>query len=48
MRYVPCPETQNKMVSSSKGMEVVCELDHFGSQPFTIVYPRYQVPAVCR
>ena len=31
----PCPETQNKMVSSSKVVEVmVCGLDHSGSQPF--------------
>ena len=31
----PCPETPNKMVSSSKGVKVmVCGLDHSGSQPF--------------
>ena len=31
----PCPETQNKMVSSSKGVKVmVCGLDHSGSQTF--------------
>ena len=37
MRFTenPCPETQNKMVSSSKEVEVmVCGLDHSGSQPF--------------
>ena len=33
--YSPCPETQNKIVSSSKGMKLmVCGLDHSGSQPF--------------
>ena len=30
----PCPETQNKMVSSSKGEIMVCGLDHSGFQPF--------------
>ena len=31
----PCPETQNKMVSSSNGVKVMaCGLDHSGSQPF--------------
>ena len=39
MRFTPCPETQNKMVSSSKGVEVmmVCGLDQSGSQPFNYV-----------
>ena len=37
--YSPCPETQNKMASSSKGVEVmVCGLDHSGSQPFKYMY----------
>ena len=32
---IACPETQNRMVSSSKGVEVmICGLDHSGSQPF--------------
>ena len=34
-KYSPCPVTQNKLVLSSKGVEVmVCGLDHSGSQPF--------------
>ena len=38
----PCPETQNKMVSSSKVVKVmVCGLDHSGSQPF--IYNIYSV-----
>ena len=36
--YSPRPETQNKMVFISKGVELmVCGLDHSGSQPFISV-----------
>ena len=38
----PCPETQHKMVSSSKGVKVmVCGLDHSGSQPFNSIIIQY-------